>query len=156
MLVKRARQQWSCPHFTLSFQYSPAVVTDSFCLHTSAVDIHFSRVCPWREVGDVWCSVLSGISGLSFDSPFLSPFLFFYLVLLLFLSCHFSANCPFSWLLSPKFFLFPFFKKIKRWSFLLLVWLLLTAIIIIIHSFYIALFSAPEQTHCTHWHVIPS
>ena len=59
----------------------------------------------WREVGDVWCSVLSGISGLSFDSPFL----FFYLVLLLFLSCHFSANCPFSWLLSPKFFLFPFF-----------------------------------------------
>ena len=27
-------------------------------------------------------------------------------------------------------------------------------IIIIIHSFYIALFSALEQTHCTHWHVI--
>ena len=42
-------------------------------------------------------SLLSGISGLSFDSPFLSPFvLFFCLVLLLFLSCHFSANVPFS------------------------------------------------------------
>ena len=27
-------------------------------------------------------------------------------------------------------------------------------IIIIIHSFYIALFSTLEQTHCTHWHVI--
>ena len=29
-----------------------------------------------------------------------------------------------------------------------------TIIIIIIHSFYIALFSALEQTHCAHWHVI--
>ena len=27
-------------------------------------------------------------------------------------------------------------------------------IIIIIHSFCIALFSALEQTHCAHWHVI--
>ena len=27
-------------------------------------------------------------------------------------------------------------------------------IIIIIHSFYIALFSALKQTHCAHWHVI--
>ena len=27
-------------------------------------------------------------------------------------------------------------------------------IIIIIHSFYIALFSALEQTYCAHWHVI--
>ena len=43
-------------------------------------------------------TLLSGISGLSFDSPFLSPvfFVFFCLVLLLFLSCHFSANGPFS------------------------------------------------------------
>ena len=37
-------------------------------------DIHCN--CPWREAGDVWC-LLSGISGLSFDSPFLSPLLFF-------------------------------------------------------------------------------
>ena len=29
-----------------------------------------------------------------------------------------------------------------------------TIIIIIIHSFYIALFSALEQTHCADWHVI--
>ena len=27
-------------------------------------------------------------------------------------------------------------------------------LLIIIHSFYIALFSALEQTHCAHWHVI--
>ena len=45
-----------------------------------------------RETGDVWClPLLSGISGLLFDSPFLSPLLFFCQVLLLFLSCHFSA-----------------------------------------------------------------
>ena len=37
-------------------------------------------------------SILSGISGLSFDSPFLSP-LFFFLPSLL--SCHLSANGPF-------------------------------------------------------------
>ena len=49
-------------------------------------------------------ALLSGISGLSFDSPFLSPLLFFFfcLVLLLFLSCHFSANCPFSRLFFQK------------------------------------------------------
>ena len=41
-------------------------------------------------------SPLSGISRLSFDSPVLSPLLFFSLVLLLFPSCHFSANGPFS------------------------------------------------------------
>ena len=46
---------------------------------------------------------LSGISGLSFYSPFFSPHSFFCLVLLLFLSCHFSANGPFSWLFSRKF-----------------------------------------------------
>ena len=28
------------------------------------------------------------------------------------------------------------------------------SVFIIIHSFYIALFSALEQTHCAHWHVI--
>ena len=39
---------------------------------------------------------LSGTSGLSFDSPFLSPLLLFFLVFLVFLSCHFSANDPFS------------------------------------------------------------
>ena len=27
-------------------------------------------------------------------------------------------------------------------------------IIIVIHSFYMVLFSALKQTHCTHWHVI--
>ena len=34
-------------------------------------------------------TLLSGISGLSFDSPFIYPLC---LVLLLFLSCHFSAD----------------------------------------------------------------
>ena len=57
--------------------------------------------------------LLSGISGLSFDSPFLSPVFSFLggsfcvcvcvcLVLLLFLSCHVSANGPFYWLFSRK------------------------------------------------------
>ena len=42
-------------------------------------------------------SLLSRISGLSFDSPFLSPLWgVFCLVLLLFPYCHFSANGPFS------------------------------------------------------------
>ena len=45
---------------------------------------------------------LSGISGLSFDSPFLSPLLFFCPVLLLFLCYHFLANGPFSGLGSGK------------------------------------------------------
>ena len=51
-----------------------------------------------RETGRGCHFPLSGISGLSFDSPFLSPLLSFSIVLLLFLSCHFSANGPFSWL----------------------------------------------------------
>ena len=46
-------------------------------------------------------ALLTGISGLSFDSLFQSP-LNFCPVLLLFLSCH-SANSPFSWLFSRKF-----------------------------------------------------
>ena len=45
--------------------------------------------------------LLSRVSGLSSDSRFLSPILFFCLVILLFLSCHFSANGPFSFF-SPK------------------------------------------------------
>ena len=54
---------------------------------------------PWMS--DLFTS-LSGISGLSLDSPFLSPLFFslffsFCLVLLLFPSCHFvSAGGPFS------------------------------------------------------------
>ena len=56
---------------------------------------------PQREAGDVWCSPpLSGISGLSFDSPFLSPPSLFYLVLLLSLPCHFSVRVH-----SPDLFL---------------------------------------------------
>ena len=56
---------------------------------------------PCREAGDVWCYP-PGILGLLFDSPFLSPLLFFLQVLPLFLSWHFSANGPFSWLFSRK------------------------------------------------------
>ena len=40
-----------------------------------------------RRPGTSDVSPLSGISGLLFDSTFLAPLLFFYLVLLLFLSC---------------------------------------------------------------------
>ena len=60
-------------------------------------------VHPEGRLGMSDVHLLSGISGLSFDSPFLSPLLlFFCLVLLLFLSCHFSANGPFSWLFFLK------------------------------------------------------
>ena len=52
----------------------------------------FTHSWPWREAGDVLFPPLSGISGLSFDSSFLSSLSFFCLVLLLLLSCHFSAN----------------------------------------------------------------
>ena len=54
-------------------------------------------VNPERRLGMSDVILLSEISGPSFDSPFLYPLLFvFCLVLLLFLSCHFSANGPFS------------------------------------------------------------
>ena len=46
--------------------------------------------------GCLMSSTLSGISELPFDSPFQSPLWFFCLDVLLFLSCHFSANGPFS------------------------------------------------------------
>ena len=59
-------------------------------------------------------SPLSGISGLSFDSTFLSPLLFFYLVFLLFLSC-LSAFCrPFSWLFSPQKYLQKVSKRTSK------------------------------------------
>ena len=60
--------------------------------------IHFEHRSPEGRPGMSDVTFLSGISGLSFDSPFLSSFLFFSLVLLLFLSCHLAANGPFSWL----------------------------------------------------------
>ena len=68
---------------------------------------------------------LSGISGLSFESPFLTPFLFVCLVLLHFLSCDFSSyfsNGPFSCLFSRKF------SNIFREELVFFVWLLLAAI----------------------------
>ena len=56
--------------------------------------------------------LLSGISGLSFDSGFLISPLFFCLVLLLFLFCPFSANGSFSCL----FFFFFFFLLEKMFQ----------------------------------------
>ena len=49
-------------------------------------------------------SPLSGISGLSFDSTLLSPLLFFFLVLLPFLSYRFLPAGPFFYTFSRKFF----------------------------------------------------
>ena len=49
-----------------------------------SVACHLWHLEPRREVGSVWYFPLSGISGLSFDSPFLSPHFFFCLVPLLF------------------------------------------------------------------------
>ena len=53
-------------------------------------------LCPDGRPGMSDVSHLSWISGLSFDFLFLSPLVFFCIVLLLFLSCNFSANGPFS------------------------------------------------------------
>ena len=75
--------------------------------------LHFACVCvcvcmhvcmpPKGRLGMSDVTLLFGISGLSFDSPFLSPlFVFSCLVLLLFLSSDFSANGPFSWLFFQK------------------------------------------------------
>ena len=50
----------------------------------------FGKGAPKGGWGCLMFFPMSGISGLSFDSPFLSPLLFFCLVLLLFLSCLFS------------------------------------------------------------------
>ena len=58
----------------------------------------------------------SGISGLSFESSFLFPLWFFFLVLLLFLSSHFSAANPFSWHFSSKFS--NIFRRLKSLAFL--------------------------------------
>ena len=58
----------------------------------------FGGRCRKAMIGDrgVGSTLLSGISGLSFDSLVLSPRLSLYLILLLFLSCHLSVNGPFS------------------------------------------------------------
>ena len=61
---------------------------------------------------------LSGISGLTFDSPFLSLLLFFCLALLLFVPCYFSADDLFTQLFS---------RKLKH--FLLRVWLFCMALV---------------------------
>ena len=67
---------------------------------------------------------LSRISGLSFHSPFPSPLLFFCTVLLLFLSCYFSAIGQFSWLsfqktqtffVKSEFFLYGSCWAARRW-----------------------------------------
>ena len=55
-----------------------------------------SFVYPEGRPGMSDLTLLSGISGLSFESPFLSCLSFLCLVLLLFLSGHFNANRPFS------------------------------------------------------------
>ena len=58
---------------------------------------------PQREAGDVWClpPVWNLRAVIWFPFP-ISCHVFFCLVLLLFLPCHFSANGPFSWLFSRK------------------------------------------------------
>ena len=67
-------------------------------------------VYPEGRLGMSDVSLLSGISGLSFDSPFLSPHFFFCLGFLPFLSCHFSANDLFSWVFFQKTLKYFFIK----------------------------------------------
>ena len=63
-------------------------------------------------------SLLSGISGVSFDSTLLSPVLFFYLLLLLF------SSCPFFLLTAHTLDFFPKkFFNIFRWGIGSFVWL---------------------------------
>ena len=83
--------------------------------------IHFEHRAPEGRPGMSDVSLLSGISGLSFDSLFLSLLSFFCLVLLLLLFCHFSANGPFSWLFPKKL------SNIFRWGLGFFVWLLLSS-----------------------------
>ena len=59
---------------------------------------------PEERLGSSDVSPLSGISGLSFDSTFLSALLLFCLVLLLILSSHFLCFGPVSCLLSRNVF----------------------------------------------------
>ena len=54
-----------------------------------------TSIDPGKEAGMSNISLLSGISGLSFDSILLSPLLFFWLVLLPFLSYRFLPAGPF-------------------------------------------------------------
>ena len=72
------------------------------CTRAHTHSLFLSLAPPEGRPGMSDVSLLSRISGLSFDSPFLSPLIFFWLVLLLFLSCHFFANGPFSWLFFQK------------------------------------------------------
>ena len=71
----------------------------SFCLllliflFAWSVELHQQK-SPEGRPGMYDVPPLSEISGLSFDSSFLSPLSFFCQVLLLSLSCHFSANGP--------------------------------------------------------------
>ena len=58
----------------------------------------FVDPAPWREAGDVWCPPPVWNLRAVIWCPFSVTSCFFCLVLLLFLSCHFSANGPFSWL----------------------------------------------------------
>ena len=66
--------------------------------------LYFTIVIPQREAGDIWClshPTPSGISWLSLDSTFLSPLLFFCLVLLPFV-LSFSACWSFLLNISEK------------------------------------------------------
>ena len=69
--------------------------------------VFYLHCWPRREASDVWCHppVWNLSAVIWFPFP-ISSLVFFCLVLLLFLSCHFSANGPFSW---------PFFQKTVKY-----------------------------------------
>jgi len=105
---------------------SVLITIRSFKLETGFLAFNIPGVKCNHHVSALWVwqfpqAPLSGISGPSFDSPVLSPVLFFTLVLLLFLSCHFSANGPFSRLSPENSHTFV----INSWTFF--VWLLLSS-----------------------------
>ncbi len=70
-------------------------VGQCIAIHATLAPRHFFLAAPEGRPGMSDVSPLSGISGLSFDSTFLSPLLFFCLVLLPFLSYRFLPAGPF-------------------------------------------------------------
>ena len=71
--------------------------------HSNGQVLFYPVQSPRREAGDVWClpPVWNFRAVIWFLFP-ISSLVFFCLILLLFLSCHFSANGPFSWLFFPE------------------------------------------------------
>ena len=91
---------------TVTYHNNQKSVNNAYCETSQESVVCKQRLLwhiPWSEVGDVWCPT-PGLESRGCHLIPLSNFtlLFFCLVLLLFLSCDFSANGPFSRIFSQK------------------------------------------------------